>query len=139
MTRRPAQEIADVLRSEILTGNLRPGDQIPSEHDLARTFRTTRTTAQQAIAALRSEGHLISEHGRGTFVRPRASIRVLATGSKYRGTRPCSRCVGTVARHRCRDLMATGLRRMVPGIANDVGPLIMDVSGRAGAHLGRDR
>lgn len=36
MARRPAQEIADALRSEILAGNLRPGDQVPSEHELAR-------------------------------------------------------------------------------------------------------
>ena len=69
MTRRPAQEIADALRTKILTGNLQPGAQIPSEHELARTFGTTRTSAQKAIAARRGEGHLISEHGRGTFVR----------------------------------------------------------------------
>jgi len=84
MTRRPAQEIADALRTEILAGTLAPGDQIPSEHELARTFDTTRTSAQRAIATLRSEGHLISEHGRGTFVRPRPSIRMLATGGIYR-------------------------------------------------------
>jgi GntR family transcriptional regulator len=84
MARRPAREIADALRSEILAGHLRPGDQLPSEHELARTFRTTRTSAQKAIANLRAEGHVISEHGRGSFVRPRPSIRMLATGSNYR-------------------------------------------------------
>jgi GntR family transcriptional regulator len=87
MPRRPAQEIADTLRSEILAGNLRPGDQIPSEHELARQFATTRTSAQRAIAALRAEGHLISEHGRGSFVRTRPTIRLLATGSNYRQRR----------------------------------------------------
>jgi GntR family transcriptional regulator len=87
MPRRPAQEIADSLRSEILAGRLRPGDQVPSEHELARKFSTTRTSAQKAIAVLRAEGHLISEHGRGSFVRTRPTIRLLATGSNYRQRR----------------------------------------------------
>ncbi len=86
MARRPAQEIADARRSEILAGNLRPGDQVPSVHELAR-FSTTRTWAQKAIAALRAEGHLISEHGRGSFVRTRPTIRLSATGSNYRQRR----------------------------------------------------
>lgn len=87
MPRRPAQEIADALRSEILAGRLRPGDQVPSEHELAHTFSTTRTSAQKAIASLRAEGHLISEHGRGSFVRTRPSIRLLSTGSNWRQRR----------------------------------------------------
>ncbi|MDQ2874001.1 MAG: GntR family transcriptional regulator [Actinomycetota bacterium] len=87
MARRPAQEITDALRSEILAGRLRPGDQVPSEHELARQFSTTRTSAQKAIAALRAEGHLVSEHGRGSFVRTRPTIRLLATGSNYRQRR----------------------------------------------------
>jgi GntR family transcriptional regulator len=87
MPRRPAQEITDALRSEILAGRLRPGDQVPSEHELARQFSTTRTSAQKAIAALRAEGHLVSEHGRGSFVRTRPAIRMLATGSNYRRRR----------------------------------------------------
>ena len=87
MPRRPAQEIADALRSEILAGRLRPGDQVSSEHELARQFSTTRTSAQKAIATLRAEGHLISEHGRGSFVRTRPTIRLLSTESNYRHRR----------------------------------------------------
>jgi DNA-binding transcriptional MocR family regulator len=87
MPRRPAQEIADALRSEILAGRLRPGDQVPSEHQLTRQFSTTRTSAQKAIATLRAEGHLIAEHGRGSSVRKRPTIRLLSTGSHYRQRR----------------------------------------------------
>lgn len=54
MPRRPAQEIADALRSEILAGHLRPGDQVPSEHDLARQFSTTRSNFDAEAAA---QGH----------------------------------------------------------------------------------
>jgi hypothetical protein len=42
---------------------------------------------------------------------------------------------GTSAWHRCRDLLATGLRRRVPGIATGVGPAIMDIVIQAGALL----
>jgi DNA-binding FadR family transcriptional regulator len=62
MPRQPAQEITDALRPEILAGRLWPGDQVLSEHELARQFSTTRTSAQNAIAVLRAEGHLTSEH-----------------------------------------------------------------------------
>ncbi len=85
--RRPAQEIADALRTEIVSGRLKPGDQIPSEHELASQFQTTRTSAQKAVARLKAEGHLISEQGRGAFVRPRPSIRMLSTGINYRERR----------------------------------------------------
>ena len=56
MPRRPAQEITDALRPEILAGRLWPGDQVRSEHELARQFSTTRTSAQNAIAVLRADG-----------------------------------------------------------------------------------
>lgn len=63
----PYQQIRDILRQEILNA-MSPGERIPPERDLARRFSATRSTIGRAIAALVSEGLLVRQVGRGTFV-----------------------------------------------------------------------
>lgn len=76
---RPAyRQIADRLRGAILRGELPPGEQLPSERALMEQYEAARGTVRQAIALLRSEGHINIEHGRGVFVRPRPPIRRLS-------------------------------------------------------------
>ena len=72
------RQIADWLRSEITSGRLGPGAQLPSESELVGMFHTTRTTARQALGVLKSEGLIVSEHGRGAFVRRPPTVRRLA-------------------------------------------------------------
>jgi len=80
----PFRRIADELRGQVLAGSLAPGDRLPSEHELAESYDTTRTTVRKAIALLRSEGYVLSEQGRGVFVRKRPSVTMLLTGANYR-------------------------------------------------------
>lgn len=61
--------IANSLRDQITTGALRPGERIPSETALIEQYQVSRMTVRQAIAELRSEGLVVSQHGRGVFVR----------------------------------------------------------------------
>ncbi|MGB7184364.1 MAG: GntR family transcriptional regulator [Burkholderiaceae bacterium] len=63
------QRIADVLRRQIIGGVLKPGDQVPSENDLARDYDIAAGTARQALAQLVSDGLLERIHGKGSFVR----------------------------------------------------------------------
>lgn len=79
----PYLQIADDLRDQIAVGHLAQGDRLPSENELARRYATTRTTVRKALALLRSEGHLVSEQGRGVFVRPRPDVHMVGTGSRY--------------------------------------------------------
>jgi GntR family transcriptional regulator len=72
------RQIADWLRSEITSGKLAAGAQLPSESELVGLFNTTRTTARQALTVLKSEGLIVSEHGRGAFVRRPPTVRRLA-------------------------------------------------------------
>lgn len=58
------QQIADELRSMIATGAIRPGDQLPSEHQLMRRFGVSRGTVRQARAALRADGIVSGSQGR---------------------------------------------------------------------------
>lgn len=83
----PFRKIAQELRDDILSGRLEPGKQLPSENELAEHHNTTRTTVRKAIALLRSEGLVVSEQGRGAFVRPRPHVKMLLTGANYRARR----------------------------------------------------
>lgn len=71
--RPPNVQIAAAIRAAILTGELAPGTQLPTGHELARTFGVSRVTAQNAIRTLRDEGYVDSRVGSGVYVRDRAS------------------------------------------------------------------
>src|SRR5690606_15416105 len=77
--RPPYQQIAAMLRSAIEDGDLEPGAKLPSEASLMEHFGGARMTARQAIQEHRGEGLVISEHGRGVFVRPMPPVRRLAS------------------------------------------------------------
>ena len=67
---RPASlQVADALRAEIASGQLAPGDKLPSIRKLAERFGVAPMTAQSAIEMLRTEGLVYTSPGRGTFVR----------------------------------------------------------------------
>jgi len=65
----PSRRIADAVRALITSGELAPGDKLPSERELARRFGTARNTAREAIRLLTEEGLVTAQHGRGVFVR----------------------------------------------------------------------
>ncbi|GAA2428004.1 GntR family transcriptional regulator [Streptomyces macrosporus] len=56
--------MADALRDRILSGDLRPGAKLPTQHELAEEFDTNRTAVRQALDTLRREG-LLTGTGRG--------------------------------------------------------------------------
>jgi GntR family transcriptional regulator len=80
----PYRRIADDLREQILAGRLAPGHRMPSEHDLAQAYSTSRPTVRRAIAVLRSEGLITTGQGSGTFVRAKPNVRLCVTGTSYR-------------------------------------------------------
>ena len=51
-----AEEIITVLRSEILRGQYRPGERLPSERDLAARFESNRGAIREAIKKLEQLG-----------------------------------------------------------------------------------
>lgn len=61
-------QLAAILRDEVRTGVLTPGDLLPSEAVLGRQFGLSRTAVRQALDALVDEGLVHKEKGRGTFV-----------------------------------------------------------------------
>jgi GntR family transcriptional regulator len=62
------QKIADRLRDQIDSGELQPGERLPSEPDLVRQFDASRNTVRLAIALLTNQGLVVTRQGLGTFV-----------------------------------------------------------------------
>jgi len=70
------------LISKIETGELKPGDQLPTERVLNERFNVQRATVRQALDVLEARGLIIRKRGSGTFVTKakieREAIRVFA-------------------------------------------------------------
>ncbi|RLP93469.1 GntR family transcriptional regulator [Micromonospora sp. CV4] len=62
--------IADELRERIEHGVIPPGTLLPTESALTAEFRASRGTIRQAVAVLREERLVATEHGRGTYANP---------------------------------------------------------------------
>jgi len=66
--------ISEALRRQIEAGEYRPGDKLPSEHQLMEIFHVSRITARQAVANLVNQGLAISYQGKGVFVTPQKKV-----------------------------------------------------------------
>jgi GntR family transcriptional regulator len=62
------QRIQGSLRKRIEAGDLRAGDAVPSERDLAKIHSVSLMTARHALASLEREGVVERRRGIGTFV-----------------------------------------------------------------------
>ena len=62
-------ELAEILRAQITSGQIRPGQRLPSEATLAQTYGVASKTARAALMQLRNEGLAQSVRGYGVVVR----------------------------------------------------------------------
>src|SRR5918994_7767159 len=63
------EEVASRTRDLIVSGELRPGQALPSERKLAEQFKVGRAVIREAIRRLEGSGLVESRHGWGNFVR----------------------------------------------------------------------
>jgi GntR family transcriptional repressor for pyruvate dehydrogenase complex len=70
------EEIVRQIRALIADGQLKSGDRLPPERDLAERFKVSRTSVREAMRALESRGLVEIRPGEGAFVR-RVSVEAL--------------------------------------------------------------
>ncbi|CAM3159807.1 GntR family transcriptional regulator [Saccharomonospora xinjiangensis] len=81
------RQVAADLRERITAGEYAPGDRLPSERTMIETYGVSRLTIREALGILRAEGIVVTEHGRGVFVRPPVSIQRLSRSRLSRAAR----------------------------------------------------
>lgn len=67
--------IRDRIRAAISGGELAAGDKLPTEAELSKEFRTTRSTVRHALDRLVFEGLIVRQVGRGSFVAEKGVLR----------------------------------------------------------------
>ena len=63
-------QLVRILREQISEGRFRPGDRLPSESQLCKTFQVSPMTVRRAINVLLEQSVVSTTQGRGTFVKP---------------------------------------------------------------------
>jgi len=63
-----SEKVVHSLLALVKAGDLKPGDRLPSERDLAEKFNVSRPTMREAVRALAVLGVIRSHHGGGIYV-----------------------------------------------------------------------
>jgi len=72
------QQVVGQIVELIRTGNLRPGDRLPSERELVEIFGISRPSLRESMRALSVLGIIESRHGGGAFVTELDATTMLA-------------------------------------------------------------
>jgi GntR family transcriptional repressor for pyruvate dehydrogenase complex len=62
------ERVITFVRNLIARGELRPGDRLPAERDLALELHVSRPTIRAGLRALAAMGVVVSKHGSGTYI-----------------------------------------------------------------------
>lgn len=62
------EQIVEQIEQSVQKGDLKPGDQLPAERELAQQFGVSRTAVREAVKALREKGLVEAYPGKGTFI-----------------------------------------------------------------------
>jgi GntR family phosphonate transport system transcriptional regulator len=77
------RRIEKLLAGEISSGELAPGNRLPTEPALMERFGVSRATVRQALGSLERRGLVHAEQGRGTFVGPRRLAYSLSERTRF--------------------------------------------------------
>jgi DNA-binding GntR family transcriptional regulator len=66
----PYAQIVTVIEAAIRSGEMAPGEMLPSENEIARQPRTSRFAVRYALDVLRDRGLVYTRPRLGTFVSP---------------------------------------------------------------------
>jgi GntR family transcriptional regulator, transcriptional repressor for pyruvate dehydrogenase complex len=61
--------VADQIIDLISRGKLKPGDRLPSEHEMTQRFRISRISLREAMKLLEARGYIESRHRKGKYIK----------------------------------------------------------------------
>jgi GntR family transcriptional repressor for pyruvate dehydrogenase complex len=67
-TSRLYEQIVEQIEKSVADGQLKPGEQLPAERELALRFGVSRTAVREAVKTLAEKGLVEAYSGRGTFI-----------------------------------------------------------------------
>lgn len=62
------EQIVDQVKAQIISGELKEGDNLPSVRTLSKELRISALTVKKAYDSLEQEGFTVTIHGKGTYV-----------------------------------------------------------------------
>jgi DNA-binding transcriptional regulator YhcF (GntR family) len=120
----PYQRIAGALRERIRSGELAPGDRVPSTRAIVQEWGVAMVTAAKALGVLQQEGLVEAHPGMGTVVRAGEHIREPRRTGGRRQTLTRGRIVAeAIAIADAEGLDALSMRRLATAL--DVGPMTL--------------
>ncbi|MDD3268387.1 MAG: FadR/GntR family transcriptional regulator [Syntrophomonadaceae bacterium] len=75
-TKKIYEEIMEQLKDMISSGELKPGEKLPSEREMSDSLGVSRASVREALTALEALGILEIRPGEGTFVRETSVSRI---------------------------------------------------------------
>jgi GntR family transcriptional regulator len=93
-------QIVQQIQNRVLSGELKPGDQLPTVRQLATDLRVNFNTVARAYRILDSMGLISTQQGRGTYI--------WSAGEVETRERERRRALEQLTRHYLRDAMALG-------------------------------
>jgi multiple sugar transport system substrate-binding protein len=84
-------KLASILREQILSGYIKPGEFLLSENELCKFYGLSRTSVRKSLEELLKEGLIVKKPGQGTIVSPdlvitenqRKILRILAPSPSF--------------------------------------------------------
>ncbi len=62
-------QLSNQIRSQIENGELKDGEKLPKEVDLAKMYSISRAPVRQALGLLEKDGLIVRKRGKGTFIK----------------------------------------------------------------------
>jgi DNA-binding FadR family transcriptional regulator len=73
------EQVCELIESRIIEGDLRVGDKLPTENEMAELYQVSRTVIREAMKALKEKGWIETRVAKGTFVVDNVAKKVRAS------------------------------------------------------------
>jgi len=103
-------QVVSEIKKRIERGVYTPGSLLPSEHQLAAEFGVSRPTIVKSLGALRQDGWIDTQQGKGSFVRGRPAL------ADAERTRPADGVLETPEAELSGELVQAGVKLAPPHV-----------------------